>query len=125
MSGDRPQINRMQLQQIILNLSLEKQRSLYQWLGNAIAEAEKQALINSELPLKPGREVIEQQHIGQEVYQLEKIRCGKPNCKCADGDLHGPYWYGYQRHEGKVRSWYVGKTFKRKADSSATTDARN
>ena len=20
-------------------------------------------------------------------------RCGKPGCRCADGELHGPYWY--------------------------------
>jgi hypothetical protein len=21
------------------------------------------------------------------------VRCGKPNCKCAKGELHGPYYY--------------------------------
>lgn len=46
------------------------------------------------------------------TYQHELIRCGKAVCVCMRrGKLHGPYWYGYARHEGgKTRSWYVGKS---------------
>ena len=25
------------------------------------------------------------------------VKCGKPNCKCARGELHGPYWYRFWR----------------------------
>lgn len=35
----------------------------------------------------------------------EMIRCGRPNCRCAGGSLHGPYHY---------RVWMVrGKRFKK------------
>lgn len=27
--------------------------------------------------------------------QHERIKCGKPGCKCTEGELHGPYWYHY------------------------------
>jgi hypothetical protein len=43
------------------------------------------------------------------TYRLEKVRCGKSNCRCAAGRLHGPYWYLYQRRGGKLTSKYVGK----------------
>ena len=23
----------------------------------------------------------------------QRVRCGRPNCRCARGEKHGPYWY--------------------------------
>jgi hypothetical protein len=34
-------------------------------------------------------------------------RCGKPNCKCARGSLHGPYYHRYQWHDGRVIKEYI------------------
>jgi hypothetical protein len=34
-------------------------------------------------------------------------RCSKPNCKCACGSLHGPYYHRYQWHNGRVIKEYV------------------
>lgn len=34
-------------------------------------------------------------------------KCGKPNCKCARGSLHGPYYHRYQWHEGRVVKEYI------------------
>ncbi len=34
-------------------------------------------------------------------------RCGKPGCRCADGDGHGPYTYLSVRVGGAVRLRYV------------------
>jgi hypothetical protein len=62
---------------------------------------------------KPAREWTgEETHENGCTYQHELIRCGKALCVCMRlGKLHGPYWYGYARHEGgKTRSWYVGKS---------------
>jgi len=28
-------------------------------------------------------------------YRLQYRKCGKPGCKCNDGEGHGPYWYSY------------------------------
>lgn len=36
-----------------------------------------------------------------------KVRCGKPNCKCARGVLHGPYYHRYQWHNGRVIKEYI------------------
>jgi hypothetical protein len=55
------------------------------------------------------REVLERRKVGKGTYQLEKIRCGKPKCKCNQGALHGGYWYFYWREGGKLRSRYIGK----------------
>jgi hypothetical protein len=35
------------------------------------------------------------------------IRCGKPNCKCARGELHGPYFYRFVRAHGALVKRYV------------------
>lgn len=43
--------------------------------------------------------------------QREYVRCGKSNCRCMKGGApHGPYWYGYYREKGRLRSVYIGKT---------------
>jgi len=37
------------------------------------------------------------------------IRCGKPNCKCAKGELHGPYYVQRWRSSGHKASKYIKK----------------
>ena len=60
------------------------------------------------VPVNPSREVVKRKVIGSVVYQLEKISCGKERCRrCPHG--HGPYWYSYQRRDGRVVSKYIGK----------------
>jgi hypothetical protein len=39
------------------------------------------------------------------TYRLERVRCGKPNCKSCP---HGPYWYAYYREGKRLRSRYIG-----------------
>lgn len=36
-------------------------------------------------------------------------RCGKANCKCAKGELHGGYYYRFYYVAGKLRKKYVKK----------------
>lgn len=44
-------------------------------------------------------------------YQLERTRCGKSTCRrCKEGAAHGPYWYSYQRRDGKYVRCYHGRT---------------
>ena len=40
------------------------------------------------------------------TYLLEMVKCGDNAC---GGCPHGPYIYGYQRKDGEIKSWYVGK----------------
>lgn len=35
------------------------------------------------------------------------VKCGKPNCKCAHGELHGPYYYRFWRENGRLRKEYI------------------
>jgi hypothetical protein len=35
------------------------------------------------------------------------IRCGRAGCKCASGELHGPYHYRFYREGGKLHKQYV------------------
>jgi uncharacterized protein DUF6788 len=39
--------------------------------------------------------------------QPEWKRCGKPRCRCASGQLHGPYWVHRWREDGRQRKAYV------------------
>lgn len=35
------------------------------------------------------------------------VRCGKQNCKCARGELHGAYYYHFVRVNGKLTKRYL------------------
>lgn len=37
----------------------------------------------------------------------QMIRCGKPNCKCTQGQLHGAYYYHFVRVGGRLRKRYL------------------
>ncbi len=43
---------------------------------------------------------------GANYYQQGR-KCGKPACKCATGELHGPYWYARDIDNGQVK--YLGR----------------
>lgn len=75
------------------------------WLHELIATAEAKKTAGG----APGRQVLEEHKAVDKSYRLEKVRCGKKNCRCSRGELHGPYWYAYWTEGGKTRSQYVGK----------------
>lgn len=37
----------------------------------------------------------------------QMVKCGKPTCKCARGELHGPYYYHFVRHNGAMVKRYI------------------
>src|SRR5256885_6539252 len=41
------------------------------------------------------------------TLHAQMIRCGKPSCKCARGQLHGPYFYHFQRINGSLVKHYI------------------
>lgn len=43
----------------------------------------------------------------QGSLQPEWKKCGKSVCRCAGGDLHGPYFYRRWREDGRQRKVYV------------------
>jgi hypothetical protein len=38
------------------------------------------------------------------------MRCGKANCKCSQGMLHGPYFVRFWYEDGRQRKQYVKKS---------------
>ncbi|MEM9946930.1 MAG: DUF6788 family protein [Cyanobacteria bacterium P01_D01_bin.36] len=105
---------RDRLHQQIQRLSLAEKQALRTWLDQQIAEDEKPPEVNP----KKDREVVETKKAGRITYQAELVKCGKANCRCAtDGQLHGPYWYGYRKQGQKLKSWYVGKKLKPSEDN--------
>lgn len=42
------------------------------------------------------------------TYYQQGRTCGKDNCRCVSGDLHGPYWFARDKTTGEVD--YIGKT---------------
>jgi hypothetical protein len=59
--------------------------------------------------IREDREVVGARHVSGGWEREEMIRCGKEGCRCARGELHGPYVYRYWREGGKMRSAYVSK----------------
>lgn len=51
------------------------------------------------------------------------IRCGKPACRCARGELHGPYYYRFTR-EWTATGKRQQKRYVRKAEAEAELDAQ-
>jgi hypothetical protein len=42
-------------------------------------------------------------------YRREYRKCGKPTCKCAHGELHGPYLVAYYREGKRLKKRYLGR----------------
>lgn len=95
-----------QIKHAVRLLSLGQLRKLDVWLHDLIRRAEE-----ADRAAKPPSrmQTVAEQTIENRTYRLESTRCGKENCKCARGRLHGPYWYSYARVKDKVTSHYVGK----------------
>jgi hypothetical protein len=44
---------------------------------------------------------------GKGTLEVRYVKCGRPNCKCAKGEMHGPYTYVRTYRGGKRRRVYV------------------
>jgi hypothetical protein len=91
---------------IIRRLSLNQLRKLDAWLVELIRKTEEASRKDKPSPRK---QTVAKQTLDNKTYRLEYIRCGKENCKCTRGKLHGPYWYSYARVKDKTTSQYIGK----------------
>lgn len=41
------------------------------------------------------------------TVHVQFVRCGKLNCRCAKGELHGAYFYHFVRVNGKLTKRYL------------------
>lgn len=92
-----------EVKKVVSGLSFEQLVRLDGWLHSLIKSAEKAT----------ARKRVASNRIGNKTYQSELVRCGKKGCKCAEGELHGPYWYAYWTEGGRTKSEYVGKNLPR------------
>jgi hypothetical protein len=99
-------MNLSRIKHALRGLSLGQLRRLDGWLHELITSAEEAD--RAKLP-SPRKQALAERAVGNKTYRLQSVRCGKENCKCARGKLHGPYWYSYVRVEGRIKSKYVGK----------------
>jgi hypothetical protein len=104
-----------QIKQVMRRLSLGQLRKLDEWLQDLIRKAEDSTQAKR---LRSRKQTVKERIVKNKTYRLEGIRCGKEKCKCARGQLHGPYWYSYMRIEGRVKSKYIGKKLPREAEVS-------
>lgn len=86
-------------------LTPEQLRKLDEWLHTMIERADHD---RGDQPSNE-RDVPKAKQAGQKTYRLERVRCGSKKCRCASGELHGPYWYAYWSEGGRTRSQYLGK----------------
>jgi hypothetical protein len=86
-------------------LTPDQLRKLDVWLHELIEQTD----IEGREHLPRGSKVPDKKQVGQKTYRLERVRCGSKKCRCASGELHGPYWYAYWSEGGRTRSQYIGK----------------
>jgi hypothetical protein len=49
------------------------------------------------------------------------VRCGRPGCRCARGQLHGPYAYRFFRQGKRLRKEYVPKALAQQVTEACET----
>ena len=109
-----------EIKKTITALSPRQLANLDAWLHELIDAAEVKKTTGS----ATSRQVPEERNAVNKTYRLEGVRCGKKNCRCAEGRLHGPYWYAYWTEGGKTRSQYVGKKLPRGIKKSSSRGVR-
>jgi hypothetical protein len=54
-----------------------------------------------------GKEALAKVDLLKGSLHIETKSCGKPNCRCVCGYLHGPFFYRRFRQDGQQRKQYV------------------
>jgi hypothetical protein len=81
----------MNLREIKRSVQALKPRELAKldaWLRTLLQSRESE---QRECRRNKQREILAAHQITHKTYRLERVRCGKESCKCAEGHLHGPY----------------------------------
>jgi uncharacterized protein DUF6788 len=96
-----------EIKKLVSTLTTRQLIRLDAWLHELIeaAESNRHAVDGA----SAARQVLEERRTITKTYRLEEVRCGKKNCHCAEGRLHGPHWYAYWTEGGRTKSQYVGK----------------
>lgn len=112
-------MNLREIKQLVRALTPRELAKLEAWLHTLIHNRE----YKSTRTTKP-HEVLHGSQTTRKSYRLQSIRCGKENCKCREGNLHGPYWYAYWTEKGKIKSQYIGKKLPHKLPARTSSSVR-
>lgn len=86
---------------VLLRFDPEERRELYRFLALRLGRKPKLTAQVARIEKPTGNAV---------TFREERVKCGDKSCHCAKGGaLHGPYWYRYERKDGKLCKRYVGK----------------
>lgn len=84
----------------------ETLHSLQAWINELLEYRQDVPPDEIEAAADESIETVEETSGGTVVKK--KVSCGKDNCKCQDGELHGPYKYVVQRQGGTLHWEYKG-----------------
>jgi hypothetical protein len=98
-----------EIKKSVRTLTAQQLVNLDAWLHELISAAEAKKRPSG----MTSHRVLEERKAVNKTYRLEEVRCGKKNCHCAEGKLHGPYWYAYWTEGGRTKSQYIGKKLPR------------
>lgn len=80
----------------------ESLHDLRDWIDNLLVYREEISPDQIEADPDESIEAVEDTNEGTVV--IKKVTCGKENCKCQSGELHGPYKYVVSR-QGDSLNW--------------------
>lgn len=63
--------------------------------------------VSHEMPRKNDQSALPKISILRGTVHAQMIRCGRSNCRCTRGQLHGPYYYRFFREGDKLTKKYV------------------
>ena len=84
----------------------EDLRALQSWIDDLLEYRQDVAAEDIDAGESESIEAVEDSTEGTVV--IKKVSCGKDNCKCQSGELHGPYNYVVSRQEGGLHWDYKG-----------------
>jgi len=81
-------------------------RALQDWIKDLLEYRQNVAAEDIDASEGEAIEAVEESSEGTAV--IKKVSCGKDNCKCQSGELHGPYKYIVRRQGGSLDWEYKG-----------------
>lgn len=75
---------------------------LQEWIDDLLAY--RQDVVAEEIDVDDGESIQAVEESSDGTVVIKKVSCGKDNCKCQSGQLHGPYKYVVQR-KGDSLNW--------------------
>jgi hypothetical protein len=77
-------------------------RSLQDWIDDLLEY--RQDVAEEDIDVGKGESIESVEESSGGTVVIKKVNCGKDNCKCQSGELHGPYKY-IVRRQGDSLDW--------------------